>query len=160
MLVQTREAASLTGIPTWQIQSYAKQGFVTAAVSPKGAGTRRSYDIIGLVKLAVLKRLTDDGFDLRTIRPIFSGLFEIPLQPGSGTPPEERVRAWFADKILITARQFSVRKLVRRDRSAEAIAEMLPRLGGLYIVDLGGMIDALLNNLISLTYDTVGETAR
>ena len=134
----------------WQVQSYAKQGFVEPAVAPHGAGSRRAYDFMALVKLAILNRLNRDGFDLRTIRPIFSSLFDLPFGSEELDPAAERqkVGEWFRNRILLTCDRFGTRKLVKRERAGRGVGRPAVRQGkSIYIVDLGRTVDALLQNV-------------
>jgi len=135
MRLKTSEAAKLLGMEPWQIQSYAKQGFVESSSKQRGPGSRRVYDEINLLKLAMLNQLSEDGFDVRTIREIFDGLFVFPLL--SGVSIQEQIRAWFSEKILITANRFRLRKLVRRDRLEAMLEELHKEHDGLYIIDMG-----------------------
>mgnify|MGYP001063655400 CR=1 FL=1 len=154
MLVQTKEAANLTGLESWQVQSYAKQGFIRSAVRAKGAGTRKAYDVISLVKLVLLRQLTDDGFDLRTIRSIFSGLFDIPQLTSRGQANQlGNIRMWFRDKVLITARRFNVRKMVRRERFLSIVEDLMIEYPGLYMIDLGTIVSQLLDRVVALQFD-------
>lgn len=144
MHFHTKEAADIVGLERWQVQSFAKQGFVKPAVSANGAGTRRGYDLLGLVQLSLLKQLTEDGFDLRTIRPIFSGLFDIPaLASGEVADQTVTIYNWFHDRMLITSRQFSLRKMIKKERLASVLDELLSEHPGLYIIDLGAIIGQL-----------------
>ena len=158
MLVQTKEAAELLGLESWQIQSYAKQGFIESVKQTRGAGSRRSYDLLNLVKLTLLKRLTDDGFDLRTIRPIFSGLFESPKLTGGGMSKQvDNIKSWFEDKVLLTCRKFSLRKMVKRERLPEIIDELVANHPGLYLIDLGQIVGELVSDFIALQFNKIGE---
>lgn len=151
MHFQTKEAADLVGLERWQVQSFAKQGFIKPAVSARGAGTRRAYDLLGLVQLNLLKRLTDDGFDLRTIRSIFSGLFDIPALNSSDDDDQTvTIHNWFRDRVLITSRQFSLRKMIKRERLTSVMNELLSEFAGLYIIDLGAIIGQLLMRIREL----------
>jgi DNA-binding transcriptional MerR regulator len=147
ILFQTKDAARLSGLNNWQVQSYSKQGFVTSAKRSRGAGSRKAYDLGELVKLTVLNRLSEDGFDLRTLRPIFHGMFEIPVLTSEDDVDIHKVREWFADKVLLTCEKFSVRKMVRRDRLSQALESLLPEHSGLYIIDLGSMLCKLMDRV-------------
>ena len=149
MFYRTAKAAEIVGMEPWQVQSYAKQGFVEPAVAPHGAGSRRAYDFMALVKLAILNRLNRDGFDLRTIRPIFSSLFDLPLGSEELDPAAERQRVgeWFRDRILLTCDRFGTRKLVKRERLAAALGDLMCARESIYIVDLGRTVDTLLRNI-------------
>ena len=149
MYYKTAQAAEIVGMESWQVQSYAKQGFVEPAVAPHGAGSRRAYDFMALVKLAILNRLNRDGFDLRTIRPIFSSLFDLPLGGKELDSAAERARVgeWFRDRVLLTCDRFATRKLVKRERLAAALGDLMCARESLYIVDLGRTVDALLSNV-------------
>ncbi len=149
MVYQTRRAAAILGMEPWQVQSYAKQGLVEPAVAPRGAGSRRAYDLLGLIKLALLNRLNRDGFDVRTIRPIFSSLFDFPF-PLGGDDPEadrEKLKEWFSGKVLVTCERFGARKLIKRERLRDAAPELLRDHEGLYVIDLGRIVGGLLKAL-------------
>jgi DNA-binding transcriptional MerR regulator len=143
MRLQTKDAARLLNMESWQIQSYAKQGFVESCTNTRGAGSRRRYDEIGLFKLAVLHQLTSDGFDIRTIREIFSGLFDFPTD--SSMTPRQMIRQMFAEKTLITARQFSIRKLVRSDRTEQVVTDLLKDHSGLYVIDMNAIVESIFS---------------
>ena len=149
MLYQTSKAAAILGMEPWQVQSYAKQGLVDPAVTGRGAGSRRAYDLLGLIKLALLNRLNRDGFDVRTIRPIFASLFDFPFSLGGDDPESERakLKEWFGDKVLLTCEHFGARKLIRRERLREAAPELLCDHEGLYVIDLGRIVIGLLKAL-------------
>lgn len=160
MHFQTKDAADLVGLERWQVQSFAKQGFITPAISAKGAGTRRGYDLLGLVQLNLLKQLTEDGFDLRTIRSIFSGLFDIPaLTSDEVVDQTMTIQNWFKDRVLITSRQFSLRKMIKRERLSSVIEELLSEYPGLYIIDLGAIIGQLLKKIRELQTVEMGSVA-
>lgn len=155
MLFQTRQAAWLLGMEPWQIQSYAKQGFVEPAKDARGAGTRRAYDVIGLLKLAVLHRLSEDGFDLRMIRPLFQKLFET-AQPSLVEESGELVKhlqRWFDDRVLITCRRFRQRKIVKKQRLGAAVSGLLPKNKSLYFIDLGHIVSGLLERIEKIGND-------
>jgi DNA-binding transcriptional MerR regulator len=147
MLFQTKDAARLSGLDNWQVQSYSKQGFVTSAKRSRGAGSRKAYGLGDLVKLTVLNRLAEDGFDLRTIRSIFHSMFEIPVLTSEDDVDLHKVREWFVGKVLITCEKFSVRKMVRRDRLSQALELLLPKHSGLYIIDLGTILCKLMDRV-------------
>jgi DNA-binding transcriptional MerR regulator len=149
VLFQTREAAEILGMEPWQIQSYAKQGLVEPALAGRGAGSRRAYDLLGMVKLALLNRLNFDGFDVRTIRPIFASLFDLPFQLGGADQEAaaRRLEEWFEGKVLLTGGRFTVRKLIKRERLPNAAAELLREHCGVYIIDIGRMVKNLLERL-------------
>lgn len=158
MLFKTKTAAKILDMQPWQIQSYAKQGFVKPAVGASGAGTRRAYDLVGLVKLAILNRLSSDGFDLRTIRPIFSGLFDIPaFHASKDSELLQNIDDWFRNKLLITSNKFSQRKLVRRDRFSACVEDLLLQQPGLYLVDLGSIVGGVLSSVKGLAESDRGD---
>lgn len=142
--MQTREVAELLEMESWQIQSYAKQGFVHSSSQRRGAGSRRVYDEINLLKLAMLKQLSDDGFDIRTIRDIFSGLFDFPLDESISIGPQ--IRDWFEGKVLLTANRFRMRKLVRQDRLEQMVRELREGQLGLYIIDMDAITKRIFSN--------------
>ncbi len=151
-MFQTNQVAELLGMEPWQVQSYAKQGFIEPARRAHGAGTRRAYDLLGLLKLALLRRFCDDGFDLRTIRPVFPELFELLFPADSGDPAEElgRIQSWFRDKVMITCRRFQLRRFVQRESLAAAIQDLIPSNPGLYVIDLGLITGDLCERIDSL----------
>jgi DNA-binding transcriptional MerR regulator len=147
MQLQTSEVARLLDMEPWQVQSYAKQGFVKSVKPPAGAGTRRIYDAIGIFKLAILNQLNLDGMDIRKIRNIFENLFEFPST--DEVSPVKSIYSVFSEKVLITAKQFSVRKLVRKDRLTSVIEELQVDHPGLYIIDVGSIVSLLLDKELS-----------
>jgi DNA-binding transcriptional MerR regulator len=149
MLFRTAEAASMLGMEPWQVQSYAKQGFVEPSVAPRGAGSRRAYDLVGLIKLAIINQLNRDGFDLRAIRPVLPALFDIPVAVEGDSPGElkEKLSDYFRDRVLLTCRRFRKRKIIKRERLTAALADLMCDHGGLYIVDLGLIVERLISRV-------------
>jgi DNA-binding transcriptional MerR regulator len=149
VLFQTRKAAQILGMEPWQVQSYAKQGLVEPAVAGRGAGSRKAYNLLGLIKLALLNRLNCDGFDVRSIHPIFSSLFDLPFPLGVDDIAVEahRLEDWFGGKVLLTCERFSTRKLIKRERLPEAAAVLLREHCGIYVIDIGHIVSNLLSGL-------------
>lgn len=145
LLLETRQAAEVLGMETWQIQSYAKQGFVESDKPVRGSGGRRVYNAISLFKLSLLNQLSKDGFDIRTIRDIFNGLFEFPVREEQD--PAAYIQEYFEDKLLITCDRFLTRKLVRYDRLTGVMEELMETHRGLYVIDIGGLAAGMLVRL-------------
>jgi DNA-binding transcriptional MerR regulator len=64
----SKAASRIVGVSLRQIQYWDEQGFLRPSIRASGKGSRRLYSYSDLVRLKVVKQLTDHGLSLQKIR--------------------------------------------------------------------------------------------
>ena len=69
-------AARVSGVSYRQLDHWARSDLVKPSVAAAGSGSRRLYSYTDLLKLRLVKRLADAGFDVKKIRDVFNNMCE------------------------------------------------------------------------------------